>query len=106
LRMNSDGVIKYMLSNAPEDFPFLELIRISQMRWTIEQLFQEGKSFLGLDEYEMRSSPGWHRHMALVNVVMHFLLTVRIEFSQKKLYHPAHRPKISSRCIYRKPERN
>jgi len=93
LRMNSDGEIKYMLSNAPEDIPFLELVRVSQMRWTIEQLFQEGKSFLGLDEYEMRSYPGWHRHMALVNVAMHFLLTVRIEFGLKKTISPCPSPK-------------
>jgi len=88
LRMNSDGEIKYMLSNAPEDIPFLELVRVSQLRWIIEQLFQEGKSYLGLDEYEMRSYPGLHRHMALVNVVMHFLLTVRIEFGLKKTISP------------------
>ncbi len=88
MRMNSDGEIKYMLSNAPEDIPFLELVRVSQLRWIIEQLFQEGKSYLGLDEYEMRSYPGLHRHMALVNVVMHFLLTVRIEFGLKKTISP------------------
>ncbi len=88
LRMNADGEIKYMLSNAPEEITFEELIRVSQMRWTIEQLFQEGKSFLGLDEYEMRSYPGWHRHMALVNVTMHFLLKVRLEFGLKKTILP------------------
>ena len=93
LRMNKDGEIKYMLSNAPEDIPFLELVRVSQLRWSIEQLFQEGKSFLGLDEYEMRSYPGWHRHMALVNVVMHFLLKVRIEFGLKKTISPYPSPK-------------
>ncbi len=80
LCMNTDGEIKYMLNNVPKKMPLNELIRVSQMRWTIKQLFQEGKSYLGLDEYEMRSYPGWHRHMALVNVVMHFLLTVRIGF--------------------------
>jgi SRSO17 transposase len=93
LRRNSDGEVKAMLSNAPADMPLKEMLRFAQMRWTIEQLFQEGKDFLGLDEYEMRSYPGWHRHMALVNVTMHFLLTVRLEFGLKKTISPCPLPK-------------
>ncbi len=93
LRMNADGEIKYMLSNAPLEMPFEELVKASRMRWTIEQLFHEGKSYLGLDEYEMRSYPGWHRHMALVNVTMHFLLTVRLEFGVKITILPCPLPK-------------
>ncbi len=93
LRMNTDGEIKYMLSNAPLTMPLEELVKVSKMRWTIEQLFQEGKSFLGLDKYEMRSYPGWHRHMALVNVSMHFLLTVRLDFGLKKTILPCPLPK-------------
>lgn len=54
------------------------------MRWSIEQLFQEGKQHLGMDDYEVRSYPGWHRHMALVILMMHFLLEVRLEFMEKK----------------------
>lgn len=84
LRKNTDGEIKYMLSNAPSDLPFQEMIRVSQLRWTIEQIFQEGKSYLGLDEYEIRSYPGWHRHMALVSLAMHFLMDMRIKFGEKK----------------------
>ncbi len=98
LRMNADGEIKYMLSNAPDDMPFPEMVRISQLRWTIEQLFQEGKSHLGLDEYEMRSYPGWHRHLALVSLAMHFLLEVRLKFGEKKLYYPTHSPEVTCRC--------
>ncbi len=96
--MNADGEIKYMLSNAPDDMPFPEMVRISQLRWTIEQLFQEGKSHLGLDEYEMRSYPGWHRHLALVSLAMHFLLEVRLKFGEKKLYYPTHSPEVTCRC--------
>jgi SRSO17 transposase/GNAT superfamily N-acetyltransferase len=87
LRQSMDGETKYALSNAPEDIPMEELIRAAGMRWSIEQLFQEGKSHLGMDHYEIRSYPGWHRHMCLVFLVMHFLLTVRLELGQKKLDH-------------------
>lgn len=83
LRKNADGEMKYALSNAPNDISMEEMVRASQMRWTIEQLFQEGKSYLGMDHYELRSYPGWHRHMALVSLTMHFLLEVRLQFGKK-----------------------
>ncbi|MGM0365886.1 MAG: hypothetical protein ACQEP5_05065 [Actinomycetota bacterium] len=38
---------------------------------------REGKSCLGMGSYEIRSYTGWHRHMALVFLVMHFLTCVR-----------------------------
>ena len=46
LRKNIDGEIRAMLRSAPLDISFEELLRVSQMRWTIEQLFQEDKDFL------------------------------------------------------------
>ncbi len=87
LRKTTDGKIKYAFSNAPVDTPMEEMIRASSMRWSIEQLFQEGKRYLGMDHYETRSYPGWHRHMTLVFLTMHFLLGVRLDFGEKKLYN-------------------
>lgn len=84
LRRNADGEIKYALCNAPQDAPMEEMVQMSGRRWSIEQLFQEGKSYLGMGDYEVRSYTGWHRHMTLVFLIMHFLLSVRIEFGQKK----------------------
>ena len=84
LRKNTDGEIRYALCNGPEDMPIKEMIRMSSRRWSIEQLFKEGKSYLGMNSYEIRSYTGWHRHMCLVFLIMHFLLSVRIEFGQKK----------------------
>lgn len=84
LRKNADGEIKYALCNAPEDMLMEEMVQMSAKRWSIEQLFQEGKSCLGMDHYEVRSYTGWHRHMALVFLIMHFLLSVRLEFGLKK----------------------
>ena len=85
-RKNADGKIRYALCNGPKDMPEKEMVKISGRRWSIEQLFKEGKSYLGMDSYEIRSYTGWHRHMSLVFLVMHFLLSVRIEFGKKK--HP------------------
>lgn len=84
LRKNADSEIKYAFCNAPQDISLEELARVSGMRWTIEQLFQEGKSCLGMGDYEVRSYTGWHRHMILVFLIMHFLLSVRLEFGSKK----------------------
>lgn len=89
IRKNADGKTKYSFSNAPLDIPKEDLIRASTMRCSIKQLFQEGKSNLGMDHYEVRTYPGWHRHMTLVILLMHFLLDVRMESGEKKLYYPA-----------------
>lgn len=84
LRKNVDGEVKYALCNARQDKPMEEMVQMSAKRWSIEQLFQEGKSYLGMSDYEVRSYTGWHRHMTLVFLIMHFLLSVRLEFGQKK----------------------
>ena len=48
------------------------------MRWPIEQCFEEGKSHLGMGDYEHRSWPAWHRHMMYVFLALHFLLRLRL----------------------------
>lgn len=83
IRRNSDGQQKYALSNAPEDIPFSELCTASTMRWPIEQCFKEGKDQIGMDHYEHRSWPAWHRHMIYVFLALHFLLRLRIRFKKK-----------------------
>ena len=83
LRKNTDGQIKYAISNAPEDISFAELINASTMRWPIEQCFQEGKDQVGMDYYEHRSWPAWHRHMTYVFLALHFLLRLRLIFKKK-----------------------
>jgi len=83
IRKDADGQMKYALSNAPESLPKEQLIGASMLRWPIEQCFQEGKENLGMDHYEHRSWPGWHRHMLFVFLAHLFLLQLRLK-SQKK----------------------
>jgi hypothetical protein len=52
------------------------------MRWPIEQCFQEGKSQLGMNHYEHRSWPAWHRHMTYVFLALHFLMRLRIRLKK------------------------
>jgi len=74
--------IKYYLSNAPEDTSFEEMCRVSTLRWPVEQCFQEGKSNLGMDQYEHRSWEAWHRHMTFVFIAQLFLLKLRHKFKK------------------------
>ena len=85
IRRSQDGQIKYAISNAPEDIPFSDLCEASTMRWPIEQCFEEGKSHLGMGDYEHRSWPAWHRHMTYVFLGLHFLLRLRLDNKKKAL---------------------
>nr|WP_320013527.1 hypothetical protein [uncultured Desulfobacter sp.] len=70
IRKRTDGQIRYAFSNAPETISFEELCRASCLRWSIERCFQEGKMHLGMDHYEHRSWPAWHRHMIYVKPII------------------------------------
>jgi SRSO17 transposase len=89
IRKTQDGQIKYAISNAPSDMAFSELCRASTMRWPIEQCFKEGKDQLGMDKYEHRSWPAWHRHMLYVFLAQHFLLKLRLRFKKNSLFNAA-----------------
>ena len=82
-RSLADGQIKYAFSNAPQDIPFQEMIRVSGLRWPIEQCFQEGKGEIGMDHYEHRSWDAWHRHMTFVFIAQLFLLRMRHHLKKK-----------------------
>ncbi|MGA1874605.1 MAG: transposase [bacterium] len=74
--------LKTYLSNAPIRTPFETLVRISGMRWPIENTFKDSKQYLGMGDYEVRTWPGWHHHMTLC-ILAHFFL-VRVQVRLKK----------------------
>jgi len=82
LRRMEDGQLKYAFSNAPETMPFVELCEAATMRWPIEQCFQDGKSEVGMDQYEHRSWTAWHRHMLYVFLALQFLLRLRLRLKK------------------------
>ena len=55
-------------------------------RWAIERCFQETKSQLGLDQYEVRTWHGWYRHITLVMAAYAFLVGCRQRVLKKNLY--------------------
>ncbi len=75
--------VKFYLSNAPEKIESVELVRMSGMRWPVELSFEEGKTELGMDQYETRSWLGWHHHMLLVMLAHHFLVWVRVRWAAR-----------------------
>ena len=58
-------------------------MRISDMRWPIETIFEAAKGEVGMDHDEMRSWIGWHHHMLLVYLAHHFLVRLRIQFQDQ-----------------------
>jgi SRSO17 transposase len=63
----------YAISNAPASTPLRTFVWLSGLRWAVEQCFEEGKTELGMDHYEVRKYPGWHHHM-LTTMLAHFFL--------------------------------
>jgi SRSO17 transposase len=57
--------VAYYLTYAPTDTPLIDIVRAIGARWTIEDVFKLAKRQVGLDQYEVRSWTGWHRHITL-----------------------------------------
>jgi SRSO17 transposase len=58
---------------APTGTPKQKLVEKIGLRWTIETCFKESKSKVGLDQYEVRSYDGWHKHITLACIALAFL---------------------------------
>jgi SRSO17 transposase len=67
----------YWLSTLPEGTGLAELVRLAKIRWRIEHDYRELKTALGLDHFEGRTWPGWHRHVTLVTTAQLFLTGLR-----------------------------
>ena len=89
MRRMTDGQIKYAFSNAPEETHLSEMCKAATMRWSIEQCFEDGKSHVGMAQYEHRSWPAWHRHMLFVCMGLHFLLRLRMKLKKNTCADPA-----------------
>ncbi|WP_435138136.1 IS701 family transposase [Actinacidiphila sp. bgisy144] len=67
--------MSYYIAYCPADTTLDELIRVAGSRWAVEECFQTAKQECGLDDYQVRRYPGWHRHITLAMAV-HACLTV------------------------------
>lgn len=69
----------HYLAFVPVGTALEDVVRVAGQRWTIEQAFEEAKSEVGLDEYEVRSWTGWYRHITLALLAHAFLATIRVK---------------------------
>jgi len=70
---DSPKKIKYSLSNASEEVFIIRLACMQAQRYCIEGNFQDGKTYCGMGDYQVRGWYGWHHHMAMVLMAMQFL---------------------------------
>lgn len=84
-RTLTEGTLTAYWAFAPATISLAELALAAGARWAIERCFQETKSQLGLDQYEVRTWRGWHRHMTLVMAAYAFLVGRRQRVLKKNL---------------------
>jgi SRSO17 transposase len=63
----------FYLTLAPAVTSLAELVRVAGLRWTIESCFEAAKGEVGLDDYEVRSWTGWHRHVTFAMLAHAYL---------------------------------
>ena len=57
-------------------------MQVAGCRWAIEECFEQAKQETGLDDYEVRSWLGWHRHITLAMLAHATLAVLRSKAAQ------------------------
>ena len=65
----------YYVSNAEAKTPWQTLAMVTGTRFRVEEYFQDGKTHLGMADYEARAWTSWHHHMALA-ALAHLFVTL------------------------------
>jgi len=76
--------VKFFLSNAPASTRLEILLMVAFSRWTIERLFEDSKTELGLDHFEVRTYRSIIRHLMLTCISHLFLAEFRLAHRKKK----------------------
>ena len=67
--------IWYYVSNADAETPWQTLAMVTGTRFRVEEYFEDGKTHLGMADYEARAWMSWHHHMALASLA-HLFVTL------------------------------
>jgi len=81
--LGPEPVYSYYISNAPRSIRLPTFVWLSGVRWAIEQCFEETKSEVGMDQYEVRKFPGWHHHILTCMLSHFFLWHLKIRLGKK-----------------------
>jgi SRSO17 transposase len=79
----------YFICNASSSVGLKTLVWLSGLRWAIEQCFEELKTDLGMDHYEVRKYMGWHHHILTCMMAHFFLWHLKIRLGKKSTVHYA-----------------
>ncbi|MCH8146407.1 MAG: transposase [Planctomycetes bacterium] len=82
--------VKFFLSNASESTSTEVLLLVAYSRWRIERIFQDTKSELGMDHFEVRKYVSIQRHLILTCLSHLFLAEFCLKHRGEK--PRAHRP--------------
>jgi SRSO17 transposase len=88
--------VAYYLSNGDADTPLTTLAHVASSRYTIEQGLEEAKDDVGLDHYEVRTWPSWHRYITLSMMALAWLASARAMLPNEGCfpYAPATNPEL------------
>lgn len=87
--LGDDPQYSFSISNASSSTRLKTLVWLSGLRWAIEQCFEETKTELGMDHYEVRKFPGWHHHILTCMLAHFFLWHLKIRLGKKSTVYYA-----------------
>ena len=85
--LDDSPTYSYFISNAGLSARLKLFVWLSGIRWAIEQCFEETKTELGMDHYEVRKFPGWVHHMMTCMLAHFFLWHLKLRLGKKSASH-------------------
>ena len=74
--------VKYYFSNAAIETPLKSMALATGARCRVEEFFEDGKTHLGMAQYEACSWTSWHHHMSLVAVAHLYVTQTRRDLNR------------------------
>lgn len=81
--LGKDPEYSFFIGNPNASARLETLVWLSGLRWAIEQCFEETKTELGMDQYEVRKLPGWTHHILTCMLAHFFLWHLKIRLGKK-----------------------
>ena len=81
--LDKEPQFSFYISNAPISTRLSTFIWLSGLRWSVEQCFEETKTELGMDQYEVRKFTGWHHHILTSMLAHYFLWHLKVRLGKK-----------------------